>query len=120
MADCVPMTRRLADDRGRVVEIRRRDRDVASSAPRCQRRVVLGMIPFVTGAVGAFVVGVGMLWWIHWPARANRRIVAWRTGQGMCGACAYPLKDLHDTSDGCVFCPECGAAWDLRHRRRPG
>jgi hypothetical protein len=30
---------------------------------------------------------------------------------GRCGVCAYELKGLEPESDGCVVCPECGAAW---------
>ena len=145
MAASVPIARKLADDRGRVVEIRRRDRDVTGSAPRWQRRIVLGALPLLAGvfwwyplrliqarylpydaaawvviALGlgacvAFVTALGMIWWMHWPAHASKRIAAWRTGQGYCGACAYPLKDLVNAADDCVVCPECGAAWNRRH-----
>jgi hypothetical protein len=30
---------------------------------------------------------------------------------GLCGACGYPLESLEPETDGCVVCPECGAAW---------
>lgn len=30
---------------------------------------------------------------------------------GRCAQCAYRLTDLKPELDGCVVCPECGAAW---------
>lgn len=30
-----------------------------------------------------------------------------------CPACAYRLTGIDAESDGCVVCPECGAAWEL-------
>jgi hypothetical protein len=30
---------------------------------------------------------------------------------GRCPQCAYRLSDLKPEPDGCVVCPECGAAW---------
>lgn len=30
---------------------------------------------------------------------------------GLCGQCGYTLADLDAQNDGCVVCPECGAAW---------
>ena len=30
---------------------------------------------------------------------------------GRCPACAYPLAGLAPQADGCIVCPECGAAW---------
>lgn len=30
---------------------------------------------------------------------------------GRCAQCAYRLSDLKPEADGCVVCPECGAAW---------
>ncbi len=34
-----------------------------------------------------------------------------RDGQGQCRACRFPLEGLPVEDDGCVVCPECGAAW---------
>jgi hypothetical protein len=31
--------------------------------------------------------------------------------QGLCPACAYAIRGGTPESDGCVVCPECGAAW---------
>lgn len=30
---------------------------------------------------------------------------------GRCPQCAYVLEDLKSEPDGCIVCPECGAAW---------
>lgn len=30
---------------------------------------------------------------------------------GRCGVCAYDVRGLAPEADGCVVCPECGAAW---------
>lgn len=38
--------------------------------------------------------------------------------RGVCGSCLYRLKGLPVEDDGCVVCPECGAAWrsaSIRH-----
>ena len=48
----------------------------------------------------------------------NRRLLAREVmtlylSHRRCPACAYALDHLHQESDGCVICPECGAAWCL-------
>ena len=32
---------------------------------------------------------------------------------GVCGSCGYALQGLGREPDGCVVCPECGAAWKV-------
>jgi hypothetical protein len=143
MATNVPMTRRLPDDRGNVVEVRRKGRDVIHSATLWQRRVVIGLLPFSTmifwfpalswaldRTVNMYVrnwvitilslvslawglAGMGMLLWLMLPGRASRRIASWRRAHRVCGACAYPLNGLQAAEDGRTVCPECGAAWLL-------
>ena len=34
---------------------------------------------------------------------------------GRCASCGYDLSHHHPEADGCSVCPECGAAWRLRH-----
>jgi len=34
---------------------------------------------------------------------------------GRCASCGYDLSHHHPEADGCTVCPECGAAWLLRH-----
>lgn len=36
-----------------------------------------------------------------------------RDGLRRCRACAFSLEGLAPEGDGCVVCPECGAAWRL-------
>lgn len=38
---------------------------------------------------------------------------------GRCPQCAYRLSDLKSEHDGCVVCPECGAAWRAGAIGRP-
>ncbi|MEM1071826.1 MAG: hypothetical protein AAGB48_03840 [Planctomycetota bacterium] len=33
-----------------------------------------------------------------------------------CMSCGYGLRDLSPEPDGCIVCPECGAAWKLPSR----
>lgn len=33
-------------------------------------------------------------------------------GYQCCGACVFSIRGFDPESDGCVVCPECGAAWD--------
>lgn len=33
--------------------------------------------------------------------------------EGRCPACAYSIRTINRADDGCVVCPECGAAWTL-------
>ena len=43
--------------------------------------------------------------------RFRRELAASYVAEGICASCAYSLKGLPDEPDGCVTCPECGAAW---------
>ncbi|MCC6322295.1 MAG: hypothetical protein IT438_12770 [Phycisphaerales bacterium] len=38
---------------------------------------------------------------------------------GLCGSCGYSLHKLDAEGDGCVTCPECGAAWRACRITRP-
>ncbi len=40
------------------------------------------------------------------------RIVRAYVRAGFCGACGFPLEGQPREDDGCVICPECGAAWN--------
>ncbi len=55
-----------------------------------------------------------------WARRESRSNLA-RTAvaEGLCGACAYSLQDLPQEPDGCLKCPECGAAWRPERITRP-
>jgi hypothetical protein len=41
----------------------------------------------------------------------GRNVAAAALADGYCGSCGYSLKMLKHGDDGCVVCPECGAAW---------
>jgi len=64
---------------------------------------------FVLGVAvpaGLMLLGAGLLGdgWRRARGRALVRL-------GRCGVCLYALEGLEPEGDGCVVCPECGAAW---------
>lgn len=42
---------------------------------------------------------------------AERAAAAALLRRGLCASCLYSLADLEPAHDGCLVCPECGAAW---------
>ncbi|MEM1185512.1 MAG: hypothetical protein AAGI53_11005 [Planctomycetota bacterium] len=44
---------------------------------------------------------------------ARGRFAGSRLDDRLCGGCGYPLDGLSLGEDGCVVCPECGAAWNV-------
>lgn len=54
------------------------------------------------------VAGVASVNWIRERAELIKRS---NVRAGRCPACAYPIGELEPEADGCVVCPECGAAW---------
>lgn len=65
---------------------------------------------YVTGIIAA-IMGTGFLAaaWGLWAAkRSNPALLL---AHGRCGQCIYIIHGLMPESDGCVVCPECGAAW---------
>ncbi len=71
------------------------------------------------------VLGIGGLIAVVIIARADTRrrvaaqLAATAVAEGICGGCCYSLRDLPVEPDGCVVCPECGAAWQARRITRP-
>ncbi len=61
----------------------------------------LGLLWLALGVVVVQVVRVVLLKWYN-PAL----LVI-----GHCPSCGYDLTELPREDDGCVVCPECGAAW---------
>lgn len=47
-------------------------------------------------------------------ARIADTLSARAISAGICGSCGYSLDMLRPERDGCVVCPECGAAWSAR------
>lgn len=60
---------------------------------------------------------VGFRFWARRAAAGNLARTA--VAEGVCGACAYSLQDLATEADGCLVCPECGAAWRAERITRP-
>jgi hypothetical protein len=54
----------------------------------------------------------------YWRRHDLRRRRDFYASIGRCASCGYDLTRLPIESDGCIVCPECGAAWRpvLRHR----
>jgi len=72
--------------------------------------VVLGVVV----GLPLFLIGATLTW-------SERRRVSQRAATavelGFCGGCGYDLRSLVAMEDGCVVCPECGAAWRLDSAR---
>jgi hypothetical protein len=51
--------------------------------------------------------------------RFARGLAATAVAQGFCGSCGYSLQALAAQADGCLLCPECGAAWRGLRVTRP-
>lgn len=43
--------------------------------------------------------------------RLSGAIAGTAVAEGYCGACGYDLESVPTAGDGCLACPECGAAW---------
>lgn len=54
--------------------------------------------------IGPLVLRPMNVMYVRWRARAIVAI-------GRCPSCGYELSQLPIEADGCVICPECGAAW---------
>jgi|GEM_PF-699040 len=72
-------------------------------------------VPIFWIVVVASVVGFRI--WARRAAAGNLARTA--VAEGVCGACAYSLQDLATEADGCLVCPECGAAWRAERITRP-
>jgi predicted RNA-binding Zn-ribbon protein involved in translation (DUF1610 family) len=72
-------------------------------------------IPSQYSALGYAVIPLFMLS-SRWLKVAGLRMRApFYISLGRCASCGYDLSHHHPESDGCTVCPECGAAWRLRH-----
>jgi len=65
---------------------------------------LLGVLVATPAAVNYFTRETG-------ERKYRRELAASYVAEGICASCGYSLKGLPDESDGCVTCPECGAAW---------
>ncbi|MFN7019700.1 MAG: hypothetical protein ACK4WH_00045 [Phycisphaerales bacterium] len=84
------------------------------------RRAIPGAPP-MTG-VAVFVGGLIAMALV---SRAQTRqthgglLSATAVSAGLCGSCGYSLGNLSAEPDGCLVCPECGAAWRACRVTRP-
>lgn len=82
--------------------------------------VIPGMVAMTVAGLPAvlaiFVPMVAMLV-VFMLVNRNRMMIAEKAAagvllrRGLCASCLYPLGGLTVESDGCLVCPECGAAW---------
>lgn len=75
---------------------------------------VLGPLGLVAGFVVVPPAAAAIAWRIGLGAvrrRAFDRLAAIHLADGRCPACGYALAGLAAGTDGCLACPECGAAW---------
>jgi hypothetical protein len=58
-------------------------------------------------------IGIPGVIWVFLQTRRHNapRVAREYVARGLCGSCAYRVTDLPPEPDGCVVCPECGAAW---------
>jgi len=87
----------------------------------------LGQSIWLASRFGAFAWGqliplsclVGIFGWSYWkmwrgvPARTSREMAAGLLSCGRCPSCTYKIGHVVEDHDGCVVCPECGAAWRM-------
>lgn len=61
-----------------------------------------------------FMAAAGGTTWVLarlWTARNAGRLIGVVLEEGLCAVCGYNLHGCVVHADGCVQCPECGAAW---------
>ncbi|MBX3358050.1 MAG: hypothetical protein KF745_06455 [Phycisphaeraceae bacterium] len=76
-----------------------------------------GVLPTLTFWGGIVVIIV--LVRIVARRKVVRELSSTAVAEGFCGSCGYTLADLTTAADGCVQCPECGAAWKAARVTRP-
>lgn len=78
--------------------------------------LIAGWMSVETGSMLPLVIG--MMVTFGWSLSRNRVDAKWKKDREsvaalprVCPVCAYRLEGLGEADDGCVVCPECGAAW---------
>lgn len=59
------------------------------------------------------VIGLGLIWRSQMRAALHRLEARRAALPPVCPSCRYDLAGLSPEGDGCVVCPECGAAWKV-------
>ncbi len=81
-----------------------------------------GMLGLVVGFIVIPVVTAMITWRLTLGLVRRRRFVRiagiYLSG-GACPSCSYDLTAQEAAGDGCVVCPECGAAWEAARLRVP-
>ncbi len=67
--------------------------------------------------VGVIALSLGMRLMVR--RQVARQVAATAVAEGICGGCAYTLEGVPVEPDGCLVCPECGAAWRRERITRP-
>ncbi len=78
------------------------------------RGSLLSQVPLFPLMIG---VAAGLHFYYRRGAAGNAAVTA--VAEGICGACTYSLQGIEPAADGCVVCPECGAAWKRERIVRP-
>jgi hypothetical protein len=72
--------------------------------------------------IGMGGVQLAIFGWGYWmmlralPVRSVRELVGAYLACGRCPSCGYKIEHVAAEGDGCVVCPECGAAWRIEGR----
>lgn len=77
---------------------------------------LLSLPGWVSGVfIGSAPLGVPFIFAYagHWYLSTvrHRQTINALIRSGLCASCAYRIDNLTPRQDGCVVCPECGAAW---------
>jgi hypothetical protein len=120
----LPRHLRALDDRGEEISLSPK----AERGPRKLSSAAIVLVAVIGGgATGAILLGLAFVWFIlPWaglvllaeyqylgPKRVANEAIKNCLEERTCPACLYSLVDLKPAPDGCVLCPECGAAWRL-------
>ena len=73
--------------------------------------LILSMVVFSVMFVMSFFLTL-LIYKVTWrsPIKGRDSLLA----SGFCPACAYQIAGVPPEPDGCMVCPECGAAWQAR------
>lgn len=81
-------------------------------------RAIVDPLPTSLRQMLISAAAVGLICGIAIAVQMRRRppvgassLAACLAAHGLCGACGYDLHTVAPEPDGCVVCPECGAAW---------